>query len=112
MLQDKLAQLRQKYQLPEDSPQLDQWEQEVSNLLLVSSVAETEAVKNLLAELKRVVHEIDEVLVRADSKTLPAYDRDILLERKRVHNRVISYFDTSRLKDLEKEIDNNLRNPV
>lgn len=80
----------------------------MSNLLLVSSVAETEAVKKLVAELKRIVVEIDEVLMRADSKALPDHDRDILLERKRVHNRVISYFDTSRLKDLEKTIDDNL----
>lgn len=77
---------------------------------MVSSVTESEAVKKLVAELTRIVVEIDEVLVRADSKTLPEYDRDVLLERKRVHNRVISYFDVSRLKDLEKEIDSNLHN--
>lgn len=89
---------------------MDQWEREVSDLLLVSSVAESEAVKKLVVELKHIVDEIDDVLVRADSKTLPEYERDILLERKRIHNRVISYFDTSRLSEIEKEVDSNLHN--
>lgn len=82
----------------------------MSDLLLISSVAESEAVKKLVSELTRIVVEIDAVLVHADSKTLPEYERDVLLERKRVHNRVISYFDVSRLKDIEKEIDTNLHN--
>jgi len=43
-----------------------------------------------------------------NTKTLNAYWRDVLLEKKWLYLRVISYFDTSRLKDLEKEIDNNL----
>lgn len=84
----------------------------MSDLLLISSVAESEAVKRLVVELDREVEEIDKFLITANSKKLPEFDRDVLLATKAVYLRVMSYFDTSRLKVLEKEIDNNLHNVV
>jgi hypothetical protein len=87
---------------------LEQWEQELSNLLLVSSVAENEAIKKLIAQLTLEVDLIDQRLLTENSRTLPEYGRDLLFEKKFLYLRVIGYFDTSRLKDLEKEIDANL----
>lgn len=87
---------------------MEAWEQEVSNLLLVSSVAESEAIKKLIAQLTLEVDLIDQRLLTENSRTLPEYGRDLLFEKKWLYLRVISYFDTSRLKDLEKEIDSNL----
>lgn len=89
---------------------MDQWELELSDLLLVSSVAESEAVKKFVEMLKHEIYLIDDMLVNLNSKTLNDYNRDILIEKKLLYLRVISYFDTSRLKDLEKEIDSNLHN--
>lgn len=110
MLQDKIQALRNKYQLPEDNQQIEVWEQEAARLLLVASIVDTEAIQNLVKELQREVDDMDSVLVRANSKMLPPHERDVLLERKQLFLRVISYFiPNKRLKELEGEIDENLK---
>lgn len=89
---------------------MESWEQECQQLLLVSSIAESEAIKKLVAELTREVDAIDARLLTENGRTLPEYGRDLLFEKKWLYLRVISYFDVSRLKDLEKTIDDNLHN--
>lgn len=50
---------------------------------------------------------MDELLVSAYSHTLTDDQRDRLLDKKELYKRVLGYFDTTELKDLENEINKN-----
>ncbi len=77
---------------------------------MVSSVAESEAVKKLVAELQREIDAIHHMLLTASVRDMPDVARELYLNKRDLYKRVISYFDVSRLKQIEKDIDENLHN--
>ena len=107
-IQEKLSHMKEKYRDPIDAEQISAWENEVQNLMLVQSALENEGVKRLIAELDTEVRKIEDQLMTSDSVTLPDRERDRAIDRKRIYERVIAYFDVSRLGNLENEIDKNL----
>ena len=110
MLQDKLEALLAKYNDPLDKPQLQAWERECNRLLLLKSAADNEGVKLLIQQLHNQVAQINEVLLSADSDEISDYQRDRLLDQKKIINRILSYFTDidKQLEALEAEFDKNI----
>ena len=110
MLQDKLEALLAKYSDPLDKPQLLAWERECNRLLLLKSAAENEGVKVLIQQLHDQVAQINDVLLSADTDEISDYQRDRLIDQRKIISRILSYFtDTDKhLEALEAEFDKNL----
>jgi len=77
---------------------------------LASNAAENEGVQALLRALEHEVEQIHEVLLNADSEEVSDYQRDRMIDQKKLYTRVIKYFTSAKsdLEQLEKTLDINI----
>jgi hypothetical protein len=108
----KIDQLQQKFAgaLPEDKAAVDQWERDLHRDLITADLANHEAMKRLLAGLRKDIDDMDHLLRTADSQTLPDIARDRVLDRKHLFTVFVDFFAIaqSNLDATVKKIDDNL----
>ena len=91
-LLQKIEEMKEKYDVL-DQPTISAWEEKAKQLLLKEGIAGSDAVKYLVDELSSEVTKIDKLLLTATSFMLSDVGRDLLLLKKELYQRVISYFD-------------------
>ena len=107
-LQDKLAQLKAKYPLPEDRPQLEAWEHRVQQLLLLESLQETQVILELRDRLRSEIDLFNVALLTKGSDKMNDRERDRLIDKRDLYDRVLSWFEVEgKREQLEKELNAN-----
>jgi pyruvate/2-oxoacid:ferredoxin oxidoreductase alpha subunit len=105
---EKIEKLRETYKDPSDTSTISAWEEEAKKLLLVQGIAGSDAVQYLIKEMQEEVERANNMLLNVTSGACPDTYRDVLIAKRDIWQRVISYFDVdTKLQSLEKEIENN-----
>lgn len=115
-LLEKISELKKKFSGSkadyQDLKTIDNWLDRAKQLFLLKSLKDHDGIKYVLEIFQSEINKINEQLVKADSKTLPDYDRDRLLDRKDLAQKYLNLFVPvdSELEKLEEKIDEEINN--
>jgi hypothetical protein len=109
-IERKLAALRDKYANPaghEVTEYVESLEKAYHSAAIRDHLASHEAMKPVRAQLARDIGDMGQLLLSADSKTLPDSERDRVLDRKKLYEWFLGLVGGSKeeLRQLEAEID-------
>lgn len=109
-IERKLAELREKYANPvgpDVTEYVDSLEKAYQKAAIRNHLASHEAMKPIKAQIKRDIDDMGQLLLSADSKTLPDSERDRVLDRKKLYEWFFGLVGGTKeeLRQLEAEID-------
>lgn len=110
---DKIEKLEKKFADPNynyESTMFKAWKEQATRDALILNLREHEAVKWLIAALRKEVDEMNAVLSRSRSASLPDRERDRIMDRRDMYQWFLTFFDLADMsqKALEKQVDQNL----
>lgn len=91
---------------------LDGWISQAKKLLLIKSLAEHDGIKYVIDIFQAEVDAINRTLIGSDSKVLPDYERDRLIDRRDLAKKYLDLFlpVDNLLEKLENDVDTELNN--
>lgn len=95
----------------QDIDTIDSWIREAKRLLLLKSLKEHDGIKYIIEVFESEVILINQKLLDSDSKVLPDYERDRLIDRKVLAKKYLDLFTNldEDLSTLEDRVDEELK---
>ena|ERR1044072_873206 len=88
-----------------------QWETEYKRAFIQADLANHDAIKMLIEKVTTDIEQMDYLLKTADSTKLPDKERDRVIDRKKIYQDFLSFFDVAtRTKEtIEGEVEQNIK---
>jgi len=92
----------------EDLPTIEAWEEKAKEILLKEGIAGSDAVKYLVDSMNSDIEKMNSILLTAPSHVLPDTQRDRMIDKKELYEKIVSYFDIKgEREELEKIVNDN-----
>lgn len=95
-----------------DLEQVDAWKKEIADLVSRETLAENDALQNILKEYEKEIENIDDALRTKDSQSLPSDQRDRLIDKKILYESFIKRFNLtdirSQIETVDKAVSENI----
>ncbi len=116
-LLEKIDLLRSKFKDPaytDDLEKIQGWRKDAEELVAKEALCENDTLQQIIKGYEEEIEEMCESLMTGDSTVLKDYDRDRLMDKKRLYKKFVESFDLTNIRksmeSVDKEVSEELAN--